>query len=90
LNYLDLHLKTKGGRLKEIDDFLNTMVTLEFTLRKSHDWAIDRIHLLSEQQDYKDAQAVQSEFCEWLNPDILNHDIFSLSFIGESDESRSS
>ena len=65
------------------------MVTLEQTLRTSHDWAVDRIHSLCEQNDYEDAQAVQSEFSEWLNPDIPDHDIYSLEFIGESDESRS-
>lgn len=83
MNYLDLHLKAKGGRLKEINDFLNTMVTLEFTLRKSHDWAIDRIHLLSQQEDYEDAYAIQTEFREWMNPDINEHDIFSLTYLGE-------
>jgi hypothetical protein len=90
LNYLDLHLKVKGGRLEKINHFLNTMVTLESTLRKSHDWAIDRMHFLYEMGDYDSAEAIQSEFSEWLNPDIPEHDIFSLTFIGESDESRSS
>ena len=66
------------------------MITLEQTLRTSHDWAVDRIHSLCEQKDYEDAQAIQSEFSEWLNPDIPEHDIFSLIYIGESDESRSS
>jgi hypothetical protein len=65
------------------------MVTLEQTLRTSHDWAVDRIHSLCEQNDYEDAQAIQSEFSEWLNPDIPDHDIYSLEYIGESDESRS-
>jgi hypothetical protein len=65
------------------------MVTLEQTLRTSHDWAVDRIHSLCEQKDYEDAQAIQSEFSEWLNPDIPDHNIYSLEFIGESDESRS-
>jgi len=66
------------------------MVTLEQTLRTSHDWAIDRIHSLCEQKDYEDAHAIQSEFSEWLNPDISEHDIFSLSYLGDSDENRSS
>jgi hypothetical protein len=60
------------------------MKTLEQTLRTSHDWAVDRIHSsLSDQKDYEDAHAIQSEFSEWLNPDIPDHDIFSLEFIGE-------
>jgi hypothetical protein len=66
------------------------METLEKTLRTSHDWAVDRIHFLCEEKDYEDAQAIQSEFSEWLNPDIPDHDIFSLSYIGDSDENRSS
>jgi hypothetical protein len=66
------------------------MITLEQTLRTSHDWAVDRIHILSDKMDYEDAQAIQSEFSEWLNPNISDHDIFSLEFIGGSDENRSS
>ena len=58
------------------------MTTLEQTLRTSYDWAIDRIHYLSE-NDLEDAYAIQSEFSEWLNPDIENHDIFSLEYIGD-------
>jgi hypothetical protein len=41
-------------------------------------------------EDYDSAEAIQSEFSEWLNPHIPEHDIFSLTFIGESDANRSS
>jgi hypothetical protein len=58
------------------------MTTLEKTLLDSHDWAIDRIHELSG-YDIEAAQAIQSEFSEWLNPDIPEHDIFSLEYIGD-------
>jgi hypothetical protein len=58
------------------------MVTLEQTLRQSHDWAIDRIEYLHK-SDIEAAQAIQSEFREWLNPNIENHDIFSLEYIGD-------
>ena len=58
------------------------MVTLEQTLRTTHDWAIDRIHTLS-QKDIENAHAIQSEFSEWLNPNIENHDIYSLEYIGD-------
>jgi hypothetical protein len=58
------------------------MVTLIETLRSTHDWAIDRIHFLSE-VDIDDAYAIQSEFSEWLNPDIQDHDIISLEYIGD-------
>lgn len=59
------------------------MVTLESTLRHSHDWAVDRMQQLGEIKNYGDAHAIQSEFSEWLNPDIPNHDVFSLEYIGE-------
>lgn len=58
------------------------MVTLEQTLRQTHDWAIDRIHTMSE-IDMDNAYAIQQEFSEWLNPDIEDHDIYSLEYIGE-------
>jgi hypothetical protein len=80
--YLDLPFIPKSDRLEKTHQTLNTMVTLEQTLRTSHDWAIDRIHYLSE-NNLEDAHAIQSEFSEWLNPDIPEHDIFSLEYIGE-------
>ena len=61
------------------------MVTLEQTLQTTHDWAIDRIHTLCE-ENIENAHAIQSEFSEWLDPDILDHDIFSLEFIGDKDD----
>jgi len=69
------------------------MVTLVETLRLSHDWAIDRIHTLcdiNEEHEYQNAYAIQKEFSEWLDPKIEDHDIFSLEFIGEEDDTRSS
>ena len=65
------------------------METLKKTLRQSHDWAVDRIHFLCE-NNIEDAHAIQSEFSEWLNPDIPEHDVFSLEYIGEEDDLRSS
>jgi hypothetical protein len=41
-------------------------------------------------KDYDSAVAIQSEFSEWLNPDIPDHDIFSLAYIGEENDFRSS
>jgi len=58
-------------------------VTLEQTLRTTHDWAIDRIHSICD-RDIDNAHAIQSEFSEWLDPDIDNHDIFSLEYIGDN------
>ena len=81
------------------------METLENTLEITHDWAVDRIHKLSESyinlssdengkieesdSTYKsldlldDAFSIQQEFAEWLNPDISDHDILSLEYIGD-------
>ena len=66
------------------------METLEKTLKQSHDWAIDRMHFLCETKNIEDAHAIQSEFSEWLNPDIPEHDVFSLEYIGENNDLRSS
>jgi len=52
------------------------------TLKLTHDWAVDRIHTLCD-EDIEDAHAIQSEFSEWLNPDIEDHDVFSLEYIGD-------
>lgn len=67
------------------------MVTLEQTLQDVHDWAIDRIHYLCEINKEKtptldDAYAIQSEFSEWLDVNIKNHDIFSLEYIRDDNE----
>ena len=65
------------------------MVTLEQTLQKTHDWAIDRIHTLCQMETYdvlenvENAHAIQSEFSEWLDPNIEDHDIYSLEFLGD-------
>jgi len=58
------------------------METLEKTLRQTHDWAIDRIHTLCE-RNIEDAHAIQSEFSEWLDTELPEHDIYSLEFLGE-------
>ena len=65
------------------------MVTLEETLQTAHDWAIDRIHTLCDKNCIENAHAIQSEFCEWLDPEIPEHDIFSLEFIGGGEDGTS-
>lgn len=59
------------------------MTTLEQTLRTSHDWAVDRIHTLCENKGIEDAQAIQAEFREWMDPEIPQHDVFSLEYLGD-------
>lgn len=54
------------------------MAILEKILRHTHDWAVDRIHYLSE-RNIDDAHAIQQEFKEWFDPNIDEHDIFSIT-----------
>ena len=49
------------------------MVSLEQTLRQTHDWAIERITLLCDEGNHdqmEDAFALEREFDEWLGSDI--------------------
>ena len=68
-----------------------TMVTLEETLSKTHDWAVDRLHTLCANtsddvlESVENAHALQAEFAEWLDPTIEDHDIYSLEYLGEND-----
>tara|TARA_R100000479_G_scaffold81725_1_gene39632 strand:- start:2053 stop:2253 length:201 start_codon:yes stop_codon:yes gene_type:complete len=65
------------------------MVTLETTLQMTHDWAVDRMHTLCQAEtsdileNVENAYAIQQEFSEWLDPDIEDHDIYSLEFLGD-------
>ena len=60
------------------------MTALEKTLKTSHDWAIDRIHYLSE-RDIENAYSIQSEFREWFDESIIDHDIISMKVLKEND-----
>ena len=65
------------------------METLAETLRSSRDWALKRMHVLSEGSDVNkvnDAMSIHREFSEWFDPRAEDHDIFSLEFIGEGSE----
>ena len=67
------------------------MVTLEETLNKTHEWAIDRLHTLCELktddvlESVENAHSIQSEFAEWLDPNNEDHEIYSLEYLGEDD-----
>jgi hypothetical protein len=76
-----LHKLLGGGKM--VSNSTPNMTLLEQTLRTSHDWAIDRIHYLSE-KNIDDAYAIQAEFSEWMNPDIPEHDVFSLEYLGDT------
>ena len=69
---------------------VKTMVTLEDTLQKTHEWAVDRMHILCDTKTYdvlesiENAHAIQSEFAEWLDPDVEDHEIYSLEYLGDN------
>lgn len=55
----------------------------------THDWVIDRIHTLCDcaeddvLQSVEDAHSLRSEFSEWLDPSIPDHDIYSLEYLSD-------
>jgi len=65
------------------------MATLEDTLSATHEWAVDRMHILCEMKtddvldSIENAHAIQSEFSEWLDPNTEDHEIYSLEYLGE-------
>ena len=60
------------------------MVNLEKTIQISHNWALDRIHTLcQDDSSTDDAYSIVKEFDEWLEPELDEHDILSLEFIGD-------
>ena len=64
------------------------MVTLEQTLSLTHDWVIDRMHQLCDEgyERVEDAHAIRLEFDEWLDPNIPDHNVYSLEYIGEGSD----
>ena len=65
------------------------MVSLEQTLRQTHDWAIERITLLCDEGNHdqlEDAFGLEREFDEWLGTNIDDHEIYSLEYIGTGSE----
>ena len=63
------------------------MATLDSTIRKTHDWALDRINLMSKDvESIQDAYSILREFEEWIEPDTESNEIFSLEYIGDDSE----
>ncbi len=65
------------------------MEILEHTIRQTHDWASDRICYLCEKGDpdeLENAFSIEQEFDEWLGNLDKDHDIYSLTYIGEGSE----
>ena len=65
------------------------MATLETILQTNYNWAIHRMDVLAKLGTYEDimeADSIRQEFREWINPNIEDHDILSLEYIGEGSE----
>ena len=60
------------------------MVTLKQTLLSTREWSIHRLENIS---SIGDKHAIYREFEEWIEmDDNLEHDIYSLAYIGEDSE----
>ena len=59
------------------------METLNQTLVKTRSWSIKR---LKKVEPVADKNAIYKEFEEWIEMDDLDHDIYSLAYIGEDSE----
>ena len=62
------------------------MEILNQILKHNHKWVLDRVAKLDENNQHDDGFSIVQEFEEWLDPDIEDHDIFSLEYIGEGSE----
>ena len=62
------------------------MQSLEQTLWESSDWAIKRVESLTEEQKHDDAFCIVQEFCEWLDEEDDEQEIFSLEWLGEESD----
>ncbi len=65
---------------------MGTLTPLEKTIQDSHNWALKRVHILTNRKHEEDAYSIVQEFSEWINPKSTDHDIFSLEYIGEGSE----
>ena len=63
------------------------MVTSKENLIQVHNYFIDRIHTLCE-DDIDDAYSLHCEFKEWMNPNVKDIDVMSLEYIGDEEDGR--
>ena len=63
---------------------------LDKTLYEVHEWARMRIATLTHSGNKKinalDEKCIREEFKEWLDPDLEDHDVFSMEYIGEGSD----
>ena len=67
-----------------------TMESLDKTLYEVHEWARMRIATLTHSGNKEinalDEKCIREEFKEWLDPDLEDHDVFSMEYIGEGSD----
>ena len=61
------------------------MVTLQETLNQTYEWSLNRIKKLNDQNMSEDANALRSEFGDWLDRDSES-DVLSLEYIEDFHE----
>ena len=59
------------------------MVTLKQTLLRTREWSRNK---LESAVSIGDKHAIYKEFEEWIDMEDLDHDIYSLAYIGEGSE----
>ena len=59
------------------------MVTLKQTLNRTREWSINK---LESAVSIGDKHAIYKEFEEWIDMEDLDHDIYSLAYIGEGSD----
>ena len=59
------------------------METLNQTLNSVRDWSISRLNVV---EPVADKNAIYKEFEEWIEYDGEDHDVFSLTYIGEGSD----
>ena len=59
------------------------MVTLKQTLLRTREWSINK---LESAVSIGEKHAIYKEFEEWIDMEDLDHDIYSLAYIGEGSE----
>ena len=66
------------------------MESLDKTLCEVHEWARMRIATLTHSGNKEinalNEKCIREEFREWLDPDVEDHDVFSMEYIGDGSQ----
>tara|TARA_Y100000361_G_scaffold99615_1_gene89396 strand:+ start:378 stop:602 length:225 start_codon:yes stop_codon:yes gene_type:complete len=70
---------THDWAVDRIHTLCQSPVNAPFIEGRHRSMSVERI------ENVENAYAIKQEFSEWLNPDIDDHDVFSLAYIGDDD-----